>query len=991
MCKRLTCLVALVVFLGLVLGGTAYGYEPLKDPALLGWWAFEDGSGSTCADSSANGRDGTVVDGDLVWEEGIHGGAIRLQGSLVEIPALNMSLTECTMAGWVNPNGNQPAWSAFLMTRGSATGLNINPDTGNLALGYHWGDASNTWSYRPGLSVADNEWSFVAVTITPTEAVFYLNAQETATNAVSHGSVNWNANVYIGGDGSGSFDARRVSDAAFDDVSLFSRALSAEEVARIMQGLQTPGYARNPVPADGATDVLRTIALSWEAGEFAASHDVYFGTVLDDVNDASVADPRGVLASPGQTGTTYDPPGRLELGQTYYWRVDEVNAPPDDMIYTGPVWSFTVEPETYPVANVTVTSSAPSDVGQGPELILNGSGLNEAGQHSNNQADMWVASPVADEPMVLQFDFDRVYKIQSANIWNFNHPYEIALRFGLKDITVEYAAEPNEWTVLGDVVLSQGTGRTDYAGQAIDFGGVAASSVRITATSNAGGQKYGLSEVRFYFVPTHAREPMPATDATNTAIEPVLTWRAGREAVSHEVYLSTDVNAVADGTALVDAVATNSYPVGPLDLATTYYWKVNEVNEAEPIPSWEGDVWGFTTQMFTLIEGFETYTDEEGSEVFQTWLDGFEVNGNGSVVGNINPPYNEGSIVASGDWSMPFSYENINGAVVAEAERTFVTPQNWTKGNPLTLAVSFYGTPDNTGRLYLKINGTKIYYQGDPADLEKSQWQQMLVDLSTLGNVTSVRTLTLGVEGAGASGMLYFDNIRLYPEPLELITPVQPDTAGLILRYSFDEGSGTVARDTSGSGNNGTLNGSPLWVAGAVGSGALEFDGVSDYVSTATSLLNDAEAFTIAYWLNADLSVAADRSGLVGQNDCIEHGVPSANTIQIWTPNGGSIDFDWPYGEQTEWHHIAMTGDGTSLAMYLDGKLVATGGSPLDEEDAGYGTSTSPVRIAGGGVMDATGNWLAGQFDEVHIYRRALSAAEVAGLFGRTDVLYKPL
>ncbi len=114
-----------------------------------------------------------------------------------------------------------------------------------------------------------------------------------------------------------------------------------EEGGTLLQfdvGGQATGV-RNPDPADGETDVYREADLSWTAGGFAGSHDVYFGTVFDDVNDASRIDSRGVLISQGQTAVTYDP-GRLEFDQTYYWRIDEVNATPDATIFKGAVWSY---------------------------------------------------------------------------------------------------------------------------------------------------------------------------------------------------------------------------------------------------------------------------------------------------------------------------------------------------------------------------------------------------------------------------------------------------------------------------------------------------------------------------------------------------------------------------------------------------------------------------------------------------------------------------
>jgi hypothetical protein len=71
-------------------------------------------------------------------------------------------------------------------------------------------------------------------------------------------------------------------------------------------------------PAKEAVDVLRDAILGWTPGQYAQTHDVYFGTVFDDVNNASRTDTKGVLASQDQTAATFDPVGLLAFGQTYY-------------------------------------------------------------------------------------------------------------------------------------------------------------------------------------------------------------------------------------------------------------------------------------------------------------------------------------------------------------------------------------------------------------------------------------------------------------------------------------------------------------------------------------------------------------------------------------------------------------------------------------------------------------------------------------------------
>ena len=86
----------------------------------------------------------------------------------------------------------------------------------------------------------------------------------------------------------------------------------------------------------------------------------------------------------------------LAGGTTYYWRVDEVNGAPDNTVFTGDIWSFSVEPFAYPVENVVATSNGVSGDDAGIENIVNGSGLDADDQHSTASPDMWLATPCAD-------------------------------------------------------------------------------------------------------------------------------------------------------------------------------------------------------------------------------------------------------------------------------------------------------------------------------------------------------------------------------------------------------------------------------------------------------------------------------------------------------------------------------------------------------------------------------------------------------------------
>ena len=144
--------------------------------------------------------------------------------------------------------------------------------------------------------------------------------------------------------------------------------------------------------------------------------------------------------------------------------------------------------------------------------------------------------------------------------------------------------------------------------------------VRLTANSNWGGilAQYGLSEVRFFSIPVFAREPGPASGATDVDVDLTLAWRAGREADKHDVYLSTDEQAVIDGTAPVVTVADASYSTS-LDVDSTYYWRVDEVNDAETTTTWQGEIWSLSTPEYLTVDDFESYNEtpagEEGSNL----------------------------------------------------------------------------------------------------------------------------------------------------------------------------------------------------------------------------------------------------------------------------------------------------------------------------------------------------------------------------------------
>jgi hypothetical protein len=519
-----------------------------------------------------------------------------------------------------------------------------------------------------------------------------------------------------------------------------------------------PGLASAPSPADGATDVPRDVVLSWTPGEFAPAingHKVYLSESFNDVNDG--------IGAITQSATSYAPGQRLDFNTTYYWRIDEVNAPPDSTVYEGRVWSFTTEPLAYPVENVTVTASSQSD-NQEPENSINGSGLDVNDLHSIEPTDMWLSGEEKEPNRAwIEYELDKVYKLHEMLVWNFNGMMESLIGIGFKDVTIEYSVNGTDYTTLGTTAeFARAPGTLDYAHNTnVDFNGVTAKYIRLTANSNWGSllDQYGLSEVRFLYIPVRAREPNPDSGALDVSIgtidEPIdvtLGFRAGREAVTHNVYLSTDWQAVADGTAPVTTVTETSYGPLSLDLGKIYYWRVDEVNEAETSTTWQSDIWNFRTQKYFVVDDFEDYNDYPPDEIWFTWVDGYGVPSNGATAGYPAPDflagehYVETTIVRGGQQSMPYFYDNSGPANYSEATLTLSSPRDWTIKGIEALSLRFRGNPAGfvegpAGTYTMNASGVDIWNEAD-------EFRYAYKQLSGDGEITATVESVLWVSGS---------------------------------------------------------------------------------------------------------------------------------------------------------------------------------------------------------------------------------------------------
>ena len=205
--------------------------------------------------------------------------------------------------------------------------------------------------------------------------------------------------------------------------------------------------------------------------------------------------------------------------------------------------------------------------------------------------------------------------------------------------------------------------------------------------------------------------------------------------------------------------------------------------------------------------------------------------------------------------------------------------------------------------------------------------------------------------------------------------PLSGAGSGLVAQYTFDEGSGTTAADSSGSGNNATLSGGPIWTAGKAGS-ALSFDGSDDFVNTGQNLIGAYPASACA-WINPQANGVL---GSIITNTAFELMVyyDGASYALTLYNNNGSLSTNWGTISPNTWQHVcAVIESGNTARIYINGAESKNGniGNLIISNTVGIGR-----KLSGGYPYK-------GAIDEVRIYSRALTPAEVLELFNGVPVV----
>ncbi len=364
MCEKLIYLTSIVLLL--VPAGNAMAQI---DPATITdghVYLFENVVGDV-PDDSANSHTSNLIGSPQVVD-GLKGKALQFNGTNdgVHIPdatTVNLSTHQnrTVIAIFKCADVTKSEKQTVYEEGGSTRGLNIYVHEGLVyAGGWNLSDYTPEWTGTfLSAPISSNAWHAVAMVVRDGGAgqeddkfEMWMDGEligkgpggqlQSRSNDCAIGYTNAQTKFHDGNfTGGGSY-----LEGIVDEIWMINAALTQVELGGFA-GKVWP-YAFGPTPVDGALYEDTWVNLSWTPGGFAVSHDVYLGENFDDVNAGAEGTFQGNQAGTdfiaGFPGFAY--PDGLVPGTTYYWRVDEVNAPPDSTIHKGDVWSFWIPPRT---------------------------------------------------------------------------------------------------------------------------------------------------------------------------------------------------------------------------------------------------------------------------------------------------------------------------------------------------------------------------------------------------------------------------------------------------------------------------------------------------------------------------------------------------------------------------------------------------------------------------------------------------------------------
>lgn len=903
------------------------------DSGLAGYWRMDDGSGTSATDSSTNGNAGTLTNGPT-WTTGQIGGGLDFDGSddYVEV-AYSSSLVATqtlTYSFWVRPDLNEQAGILGSLNGENGSGYNFitmdnnGSEAGNPAVSFTRNINGSTVSRTVSFPYTVSQWFHYTYTYDGAYERVYVNGNKLLETAqTGNFATNTEYGLILGDPYQG---APGGFDGVMDEIRVYTRALSSDEVSQLYR-LTTP------------TSVDTSLKGYWSFN----GQDM--GTVAYDRSGA------------GNNGGLNNSPtiARGILGQAIDF--DAVN----DYVATS--------------------DSSSLDVGDTDDLTLSGWFYRDTFTGTNGLIAKRSGFAIGDVGYIAYIDATTDQLI-----------------FQVSDGTDTYTITSNTtFTAVGWHHFAVVWDQDSAANSEIYIDGVADRATDTGTIGNVGD----LSNAFGVYIGARS-------DGSALFDGRIDEARLNKRALSAAEIKSLYDQGSADS---VNSSASQNQGTGRLDSALVLYYALDDgTSGATPTSATDSGPNGNTgtlTNSPTWTTGqIGNAVDFDGTDDYITVADNdiFDVvnSANFTLAGWFNrDTFTTDDTITAKSNGQTAADTGYNAYIDDSTDKLTFVANDGTDQYKLESTSTFTATGWHHYALVWDESGasqTKMYIDGVAESVTATG---TFANVNSLANAVAFRVGAESDAGNPFDGKL--DEIRLYrraffPDEVanlyRLSTPTAVDT-GLKGYWSFNgrDVNGTTALDSSGTGNFGALTNGPTRTIGKIGQG-LSFDGSDDYINVTDSDsldIGDTNDLTITGWFNrgtattTDIILSKRNSTLSSAAGYIAY-LDDATDQLIFEVSDGTDEYSLTSTSTftaTGWNHFVIVWDQDSAAnseIYVNG----ASDSATDTGTIGNIGDLSNSRPVGIGVNGLTGGPFIGKLDEIRIYKRVLSASEIASLYNQS-------
>ncbi len=954
---------------------------------LVARWTFNEGSGTTAADSSGNGYNATLFNG-VTWVAGKLNGAISANGAnqYVSTPAINLSATSAvTIAAWVNRTystaGGHVLIEASSNYNSSTTGFGLFPDDatcGGIQVAVHGNSgysvncfaqpSSGVWHHL--VAVYDKTQAGTAETSLYIDGVLQTPTKNlnTTANTNAFGS---NPIYLFSRGGTQEFNAGLM-----DDLQIYNRHLTAAEVQQIYTGSvptlvsiavtpanpsiakgRTQAFTATGTYSDNSTQNL-TSSVTWTSATTSVATITSAGVATGVGTGTSTIQATSGSIS-GSTVLTVTPPALVSIAVTPANASVQVGSTPAQYTATGTYSDNSTQNLTSSVTWVSTTTSVATITSAGVVTpVAAGSTTIQATSGSITGSTGLTVTialvSIAVTPANPSIAKGRTQAFTATGTYSDNSTQNLTSSATWTSATTSVAT-----ITSAGVATGVGTGTSTIQATS---GSISGSTV-LTVTPPA--------LVSIAVTPANASVQVGSTPAQYTAtgtysdnstqnLTSSVTWVSTTTSVA-TITSAGVVTPVAAGSTTIQA--TSGSITGSTGLTVTTALVSIAVTPANP------SIAKGKTQAFTATG---TYSDNSTQNLTSsaTWT---------SAITSVATITSAG--VATGVGTGTSTIQATSGSISGSTVLTVTPPA----------LVSIAVTPANAS---VQVGSTPAQYTATGTYSDNST-QNLTSSVTWASTTTSVATITsAGVVtpvAAGSTTIQATSGSIIGSTGLTVTSSGSGGLpSGLVGYWTFNEGSGTTAADSSGNGYTATLVNGVTWTTGKVG-GAISANGVNQYVNIPAVNLSATSAVTIAAWVNRTYSTAGGHvlleattnynSSTTGFGLFPDDATCGGIQVAVHGNSGYSVNcFAQP--SSGAWHHLVIVYDKTQAgtaetSLYIDGVL-QTPTKNLNTTANTNAFGSNPIYLYSRG---GTQEFNAGTISDLQIYNRHLTAAEVQQIY----------